>query len=243
MCMEFSKIISLIAAGVAVYFYKQSSELKEQNEREKKAHEDYVNELLQENEELQDKIDPNVNSYQSPVIFTAAMCSGGQMLENNEITLYCTNPTDSIIELADFQARIWIAGYMANLCIPANLVNIRIPANKTVSFRLYAKYGQMFTNYNDVKRALNVLYDGKNQSTMRKETFIPLSKSPVVMNIQYLWVGRSFEDECYAYDVPGSYRWKFAGWTHGADAGYNAGKEREVEKNPSHWNDVIKIDE
>lgn len=241
--MGFGKIISLVAAGVAVYFYKQSSELKEQNEREKEAHEDYVNELLREKEELQDKIDPNANSYQSPVIFTASMRSGGQMLENNEITLHCTNPTDSTIELADFQARIWIAGYMADLCVPANLVSIKIPANKTVSFRLYAQYGQMFTNYNDVKRALNIMYDGKNQSKMRKETFIPLSDSPVVMNIQYLWVGSSFEDECRVYDVPGSYRWKYAGWVHGSDAGYNAGNEKQVKRNPSHWNNTEKIDE
>lgn len=240
--MSLSKIIGYASAALAVYFYKQSSDLENEIKSEKKAHEDYVRELLAANSALENKINPNLGSYQSPIIFSATMRSGGQMLEQNEITLNCTNPTDSIIEISDFQARIWLAGYMADLCIPANIASIKIPANKTVSFRLYARYGKMFRNYVEVKRALNLLYDGKNTSTMRAGTFIPLDKEPVLMNMQYLWVGKGFEDKCYVYDVPGSFRWKYAGWTVGAYVGYNAGDENQQKKNPSSWTDTGEID-
>lgn len=240
--MSLSEIIGYASAALAVYFYKQSSDLENEIKAEKKAHEDYVRELLAANSALENKIDPNLGSYQSPIIFSVTMRSGGQMLEQNEITLNCTNPTDSIIEISDFQARIWVAGYMADLCIPANIASIKIPANKTVSFRLYARYGKMFRNYVEVKRALNLLYDGKNTSTMRAGTFIPLDKEPVLMKMQYLWVGKGFEDKCYVYDVPGSFRWKYAGWTVGSYVGYNAGNENQQKNNPSSWTDTGEID-
>lgn len=240
--MNLSKIIGVASAGLAVYFYKQFADLQDESDREKKDREAYLNAVLREKEELEDRIDPDTNAYQSPIVFTASVRAGGQLLEQNEIILECTNPTDSIIELADFQSRIWIAGYMAELCIPSNLSSIKILPKRTVSYRLYARFGYMYRNVGNVKRALNRLYDGKDQSLMRKNTFIPLSKAPVLLNIQYLWIGKGFEDKCYDYNIPGSYRWKFAGWVPGAKAGYNAADENEVERNPNAWPNTTKIE-
>lgn len=240
--MSLSEIIGYASAALAVYFYKQSSDLEKEIELENKAHEAYVRELLAANSALENKIDPNLGSYQSPIIFSVTMRSGGQMLEQNEITLNCTNPTDSIVEISDFQARIWVAGYMADLCVPANILSIKIPAKKTVSFRLYARYGKMFRNYIEVKRALNLLYSGKAASTMKAGTFIPMENDPVLMNMQYLWVGKGFEDECFAYNIPGSFRWKYAGWTVGSYVGYNAGNENQQKTNPSYWTGTQEID-
>lgn len=240
--MDFSKIIGLVAAVAAVLLYKKSADLKEEIEQEREDHIQYVEDLLAENNELEDKINPNDNASKSPIVFTVSMRSGGQMLEQNEITLNCTNTSNSIVEIGDFQARVWVAGYMADICIPANISRIKIGAQQTKSFVLYAGYGKMFRDYVDVKRALNVLYDGKNTSTMRKETFIPMSKQPVLLNMQYLWYWSGGEEECFVYDVPGSYRWKFAGWTCG-DTGYNAGNEKEQKKNPSYWASTEEISE
>lgn len=241
--MTFSEIFGLVSAGLAVYFYKKKSDAQEESKQEQEAHDDYVAALLDEKAKLEDKIDPNLNAYQSPVIFTATVRSGGQMLEQNEIILNCTNPTDIKIELSDFQAYIYICGYKADLCVPANLSSIKINPGATVSFRLYARYGKMFREYVQIKKALNMLYDGTNSSTMRADTFIPLSDVPVELDIQYLWEGSSFSDECFVYNVPGSFRWKYAGWSVGVKSGYNAADEKDQKKNPSHWADQKKLKE
>ena len=49
----------------------------------------------------------------------------------------------------------------------------------------------------------------------------------------------------FAYDIPGSFRWKSAGWTVGTKTGYNAAKEKQQDKNPSYWEkyDTQPIDE
>lgn len=240
--MSLSEIIALGAAGLAWYFYKESSDLEAQRKKDREDHAEYVAELLRENSDLQDKIDPNLGAYQSPILFSVVMRSGGQMLENNEIVLNCTNPTNNIVELRDFQAVLWIAGYWADMCVPSNTTGIKIPANSTVSIRLYAKYGQLFRKEAEVKRAINLMYDGTDSTFMRKNTYIPLEDAPVMLNMQYLWVGKGFEDECFAYNIPGSFRWKYAGWIHGASVGYNSAKEKEREKNPSHWEDTKKIE-
>lgn len=238
--MSLSKIIGLASAALAVYFYTKNEESSEQLVAAQKEHEKYVNQLLEENQKLEDIINPNNDVLQSPVVFSVSMRSGGQMLEQNEITLRCTNTSDNIVEIGDFQARVWVAGYMADMCVPANISRIKLNAGETKSIVLYGGYGRFFLDYVDVKRALNILYDGKNTSTMRKETFIPLSKAPVLMNMQYLWYWKGGEEECFVYDIPGSYRWKYAGWTCGK-TGYNAGNENQQKKNPSHWVDVDEL--
>ena len=240
--MSLSKIIGLASAALAVYFYTKKEETTEQLTVEREEHEQYVDQLLEENEKLEDMINPNDNAHQSPVVFTVTMRSGGQMLEQNEIVLNCTNTSKSIVEIGDFQARIWIAGYMADMCIPANISRIKLRGGETKTFVLYGGYGRLFLDYVDVKKALNVLYDGKNTGTMRKETFIPLSKVPVLMNMQYLWYWKGGEEECFVYDIPGTYRWKFAGWTCGK-TGYNAGNENQQKRNPSHWVNTEEISE
>ena len=239
--MNLKSIIGLLASGLAVYLYRK--DLNGELEKERKDHLDYVNQLLSEKERLEDKIDPNENASAPPVTITAIMRVGGQMLEAKEIVLNITNNSDINLTLQDFQAHMWVCGYMADRCVPSNITSIRVPARKTVEFRMYAEYGQMFSNYVDVKRALNKMYDGKNSTFMRAGMFIPLEKAPVVMNLQFLWVGSSFEDECYVFDVPGSFRWKFAGWTEGKDAGYNAANTRSQYLDDTHWNNTDEIAE
>lgn len=239
--MNLKSIIGLLASGLAVYLYRK--DLNGELEKVRKDHLDYVNQLLSEKERLEDKIDPNENASAPPVTITATMRVGGQMLEAKEIVLNITNNSDINLTLQDFQAHMWVCGYMADRCVPSNITSIRVPARKTVEFRMYAEYGQMFSNYVDVKRALNKMYDGKNSTFMRADTFIPLAKAPVIMNLQFLWVGSSFEDECYVYDVPGSFRWKYAGWTEGKDAGYNAANTKSQYLDDTHWNNTDEIAE
>lgn len=245
--MEFNKIIGLASAALSLWFYKKTKDevnaAREEIEEERKNHADYVNELLSENERLEDKVDPNKNANQPPVTITATMRVGGQMLEAKEIVLNITNTSNIALTLKDFQAHIWVCGYMADLCVPSNVNSIRIPAKTTMEFRMYAEYGKMFSNYVDVKRALNKMYDGKNSTFMRAGMFIPVDKAPVVMNLQFLWVGSTFEDECFVYNIPGSYRWKYAGWTEGADAGYNAVNPKSRYLDDTYWNNTDEIND
>lgn len=237
------KIITLIATGLAAYFYKQSVDLAKQNEQEKQDHEDYVDNLLDEIDELEGKVNPNGDATQAPVIFTAEMRQGGVTLNQTEIILNCTNVSSNQVEIGDFQSHLWLAGMKSYKCMPANIGSVKIPANTTVSFRMYADAGIVIQEYVNCKKALNKLASGKDTSVMSAGTYIPLAKQPVLLNIQYLWYWKGGETECFVYDVPGSYRWKYAGWVHGVNAGYNAAKEKDQDKNPSYWTNTDKIEE
>lgn len=234
--MKLNTVIGLVSAGVAVSLYSTVSEIQEEIKEERRQHERYIKSLLEENEELEDRVDPNSNSHQAPVVFTATMRAGGHTLNQNEITLTCTNISDSTVDLGDFRANLWIAGVKSLKIIPANINSIRIPANSTVSFRFYASGSPIaIQNYIDCKKRLNIMYDGKDSSFMRSNTFIPLDKSPIELDLEYLWYWSGGEEECQVYGVPGSYRWKSAGWTAGTKAGYNAANESQQDKNPSYW--------
>lgn len=246
--MDTKGLIGLLAGGgLALYFYKQNQQAQEDFETRlneaNKEHEAFVAQLLYDKEALEDIVNPSGNVDQAPVTITAAMTQGGVTLNQTEIILTCTNNSGYSVELGDFQLIIWICGNKSLKCMPSNINSIKIPARKTVSFRLYAREGIVIQDYVNVKKQLNELARGESSSFMKANTSIPLSKEPVVMNMQYLWLSKAGEKECFAYDIPCSYLWKSAGWTHGSNAGYNAAKEKEQDKNPSNWEDMREIDE
>lgn len=237
--MKISKIIGWASAALALYFNNQKNAIEEKYseelKREREQHEAYVNELLDENKNLKDKYDPNSTSHQSPVVFTASVTAGGQTLNQNEIVLNCTNTSSVQVEIGDFLCNIWIAGIKSLKIMPGNIGSVKIPAKGTVSFRLYARDQISIQNWESVKKALNVMYDGKSKTVMRADTYISADKKPILLTMEYLWYFKSGEEECFAYDIPGSYRWKSAGWTATPKAGYNAANENHRKKNPSHW--------
>lgn len=243
MRMYFSKIIGLISAAAAVYFYTKTEEQEDQLEREREDHETYVNQLLEDNQKLEDTVNPNGSAEQAPVVFTATVRQGGVTLNQTEIILNCTNTANYAVEIGDFQAYLWLANVRSLKCIPANISAITIQANQTVSFRLYSREGIIIQDYVDCKKRLNMLFDGKNSSFMRANTYIPQTKTPVQLDMQYIWYGKNFEEKCYVYDVPGSYRWKYSSWVHGTNAGYNAADKKQQEKNPSDWVDQSGLDD
>lgn len=243
--MSFKKIIGLIASGLALYWYKQEMEssYKEDLEKQQQEHEDYIRELLKENDRLEDIVNPDGDAEHAPVVFSASMRQGGVTLNQTEITLTCTNTADYPVEIGDFQALLWIAGLKSLKCIPANVGEVKIPAKSSIDFRLYAAGGIVIQDYVACKRAINRIARGKDTSVMQANTFIPLSEKPILLNLQYLWYWKGGEIECFDYDVPGSYRWKFAGWVHGSKAGYNAAKENQAENSGSYWKNQDEIDE
>lgn len=231
--MTIGTIIGLAALGAAVYFYKQSSGLEDQLSDERKKNEAYVNRLLEENQELENKIDPNSgDSDQAPLVFTATLISGGAMLEQNKVILRITNISDIAVNVGDFRAYMWVAGLKCDLCFPSNLTEVRIPAKKTVEYTLYAGYGKLARRYSELKTALKgitpKLFKDKNINI----SFTP--DPPVYLNMQYLWIGKGFEDECTVFDVPCGFSWKYAGWVAGK-VGYNAANKNQQEANPSYW--------
>lgn len=239
--MKLSKIFGLASAALALYFSRQKDEVEKkysaQLKEERKQHEAYVDEILKENKELQNIVNPNAGSYQSPVVFTATVNAGGQTLNQNEIVLNCTNTSGVQVEIGDFLCNIWIAGIKSLKIMPANITSIKIPAKSTVSFRLYARDQIAIQNYENVKKSLNMMCDGTNKSFMRANTYISSDRKPILLNMQYLWYFKGGEEVCYAYDIPGSYRWNSAGWTAVPKVGYNAANENHRKKNPSYWDD------
>ena len=233
--MKVSKIIGVFSALLAWYWASETDEAQKELENERKNHEEYVDTLIKENKDLQHRLNPNTGVKQSPVVFTVTMISGGQTLNQNEIILNCTNTSEAMVEIGDFRANMWLAGFKSYKVIPANIYGIKIPAETTVSFRLYARDCIAVQNYADAKRALNMMYDGKDQSFMRADTYIPMDELPVLLTMEYLWYWSGGFEECFAYDIPGSFRWKSAGWTVGTKTGYNAAKEKQQDKNPSYW--------
>ncbi len=231
--MNITKIIGAMAAGMAVYFF---SKKEKEFDAERKQHQEYVDQLLKDNEALENELNPNNGLYQSPVVFTATMNCGGHTLNQNEIILNCTNLSEGSVTIGDFRAKLWICGVESYKLIPANINSIKIPAGKTVSFRLYARNGIAIQSYVEIKRKINMLADDRDSSFMRSDTFIPAYDMPVELDIDYLWMHNAGEDEeCHVLGVPGSFRWKSAVWTVGNKVGYNAASESQQKKNPSHW--------
>lgn len=241
--MGIKKIIGLAAAGVAVYLYDQTKKQEEQVKKMREDHEKYVAALLAEKEELENKIDPNGNADKAPVVFTVTMYQGGVTLNQTEIYLNCTNKGKVDVELGDFQAFLWLAGVKSLKLMPANIGSFKVSPGRTVSFRLYAGDGIVIQDYVDCKKRLNYLGKGESTSVMKSGLFIPLYREAVLMNIQYLWYFSGGETKCYAFDVPGTYTWKYAGWVHGTNAGYNAANEKEQKKNPSTWVDMSELED
>ena len=91
-----SKIIGLISAALALYWAKQRDEIQSELENERASHKEYVDELVKENKDLQNRLNPNSGVKQSPVVFTVTMISGGVTLNQNEIILNCTTFLSSV---------------------------------------------------------------------------------------------------------------------------------------------------
>ena len=244
--MKISKIIGLASTVLALYFNDKYNEQKlkdlekekeKEKEKEREQHEAYVAEVLKENEKLQEMVNPNSGSHQSPVVFTATVTAGGQTLNQNEIVLNCTNTSSVQVEIGDFLCNIWIAGIKSLKIMPGNIGSVKIPAKSTVSFRLYARDQISIQSWESVKKTLNLMYDGKSKTVMRANTYIPADKKPILLTMQYLWYFKSGQEECFVYDIPGSYRWKSAGWTATPKVGYNAANENHRKKNPSYWDE------
>lgn len=239
--MGLNSLVGLAAGGAAVYLYMQTEEQKKEIERMRADHQAYVEQLLKEKEELENKVDPDGNAEKAPVTFTVTMYQGGVTLNQTEIYLNCTNTGGVAVELGDFQGYLWLAGVKSYKVYPANIGSFKIAPGKTVSFRLYAREGVIIQDYVDCKKRLNILGRGKNTSVMKANMFIPLSKKAVEMNFHYLWYWSGGETECRAFNVPGTYKWLYAGWVHGNNAGYNAANPKQQEKNPSHWSDMSEL--
>lgn len=226
-------VTSLVAGGAAMFAYKKKldAEMEAREQQLNKERQEYLDEISK----LEDKIDPNINAYQAPLTFTCTARFGGLTLNQLEVWLNIKNNSDQKVEIGDIRSTIAVGGYISSRVAPANIARFIIPAKSSVRVRLYARGDVAFPkDYNKVRRALAPLC-GSSGTKIPNGTNIPASKEPVLMDIDYMWYGVGFEDECHVYDVPGDFDYKFATWTVGSWTGYNAYNENQQKKNPSHW--------
>lgn len=238
--MKIRNIISLAAGAIALYFYKKSVDntlAEKQLESQQ-----YIDMLLDQIEEMKDKY--NTSDDNAPVTMSCTVKMGGITLNQLEIWLNIRNNSSSMVEIGDFRGRLFVGGIRSERVIPGNISRYKIPANSTIRVRLYARGDVAYPNdYNEVRRMLTPLFGGSGIS-IPNGTVIPLSKSPVYLDVQYLWYWSGGEEECFSY-IPGEFVYKYASWTVGSNAGYNAGRENQQDKNPSYWQkyDTQPIDE
>lgn len=239
MQMDIKSIIGLVASGLAVWWYKQDLEAEYQSKLDELAEDRQY--YLDEMAELEAKVNPNGSAHQAPLAITGTVRFGGLTLNQLEVELSVKNYSDHNVEIGDIQSRLWVGNIRSERVIPSNNGNWIIPAGKTVRIRLYARGDVAYPNeYKSVKENLCRL---AGISKIKDKTTISLSHEPAFLDIQYLWLSSVADEECFVFDVPCDFEYKFAGWTVGGYAGYNAGNKNQQKKNPSHWVDTTELDE
>lgn len=237
--MSLRNIITLVASGLAVYFYKKQADAAIQDQ--KKAFEDERQYYLDQIAETENKYNPNGNANQAPLSISGTVRFGGLTLNQLEVWLNIKNDSGSSVEIGDIRSELYVGGIYSGFVKPSNIGRWVIPANSTKRIRLYARGDVAFPGgeYNNVKRALCAL---AGIDKIRDNTFIALSKKPAELDIDYLWYWAGGSEECHVFDVPCEFEYKFAGWTVGGYEGYNAGRKNQQEMNPSYWEQYDKQD-
>lgn len=228
----FSKLI--IAAG-AVGFYLYKKDVDERIRKQEEDQQKILADMLDKVQEAEDKVNPNGSANQAPITMSATVKMGGITLNQLEVWLNIRNNSNAPVEIGDFRSRIFVGGVRSERVMPSNISHFIIPANKIVRVRLYARGDVAYpNNYNEVRRLLAPLC-GSSGISIPNYTTIPLEKSPVELDIQYLWYWKGGEEECVNYDVKGDFMYRFATWTVGSYEGYNAGNKNQQQRNPSYW--------
>lgn len=230
--MSLKSIITLVASGLAVYFYKKDLDEKyaAQQEQFEKERQYYLDEIAK----AENKANPNGNADQAPLAITGTVRFGGLTLNQLEVWLNIKNYSSNSVEIGDIRSELYVGGIYSGFVKPSNIGRWVIPANGTKRIRLYARGDVAFPDgeYKNVKRALCAL---AGIDKIKDGTIISVSKVPAELDIDYLWYWPGGHDECHHFDVPCDFEYKFAGWTVGGYEGYNAGRKNQQEKNPSEW--------
>lgn len=240
--MSLKSVISLIATGAAVWFYKQSleAEYKEKEAQLQKDREYFLDELA----EAESKINPNGNSNEAPLAITGTVRFGGLTLNQLEVWLHIKNYSSNEVEIGDIRSNLWVGWKRSERVKPSNGGVWKIPAGKTLKIRLYARGDIAYPNgdHKEVKRNLCSI---AGISKIKDNTVISIDKLPAELDLQYLWYWKGGYEECVVFDVPCDFEYRYAGWTVGGYDGYNAGREKQQDRNPSYWEkyDTQPIDE
>lgn len=235
--MELRDLITLVSGGLAVYFWQEKQGESAQKEEIIAENEDYIESLLNDISVLEEKINPGGDAEKPPLTFSFHIKAGGLSLHQMEIYMNIRNYSKVPVEIGDFRMRLYIAGYKSETLIPSNNGSVVIPANTTSRVRLYAGDDSPYkSNYYEVRRELNRRYGTPERgTTLRMNTTILAADNPAEIDMQYLWYWNGGQQECNVFDMKGDFSYKYLGWTVGSFVGYNAGKKKDQEKNPSYW--------
>lgn len=236
--MELGTILLLGACAYGIYYFKTESDQVKKDAEKKIKDEQKKNEDLQYAvKNLQDIVNPNAGEHQPNLSMSAIMISGGLTLSHNEIDLVIKNNSKIDVEIGDFRSDLYIAGEKSLKCQPSNNSRVLIKPGKTVTYRLYARGGEIIQKYDNVKRALNSLLD-RDGTSLQKDTFIPVEMNPVDLDIAFFWFWTGGKSPVNVYNIPGSFRYKSAGWTVDTPwTGYNAAVKSQRNANPSLWDE------
>lgn len=230
--MSLKGIITLVASGLAVYYYKK--QVDEEYQAKLQELEDERQYYLDEIAKAESKANPNGSADQAPLAITGSVRFGGLTLNQLEVWLNIKNYSNNSVEIGDIRSELYVGGIYSGFVKPSNIGRWVIPANSTKRIRLYARGDVAFPNgeYKNVKRALCAL---AGIDKIKDATIISVDKVPAELDMDYLWYWSGGQEECSAFDVPCDFEYKFAGWTVGGYEGYNAGREKQQDANPSYW--------
>ena len=230
--MSLKSIITLVASGLAVYYYKK--QVDEEYQAKLQELEDERQYYLDEIAKAESKANPNGSADQAPLAITGSVRFGGLTLNQLEVWLNIKNYSNNSVEIGDIRSELYVGGIYSGFVKPSNIGRWVIPANSTKRIRLYARGDVAFPNgeYKNVKRALCAL---AGIDKIKDGTVISVDNVPAELDMDYLWYWSGGQEECRAFDVPCDFEYKFAGWTVGGYEGYNAGREKQQDANPSYW--------
>lgn len=232
-------IVSLIATVLVLHWYKRDLDVR--YDEQQKQNQQYQQELVDIISEQEKIINPNGSADQPPVSIVGAVTMGGLTLNMLEIELTIKNNSKIQVEMADWRTELSVGGIKSIRVIPSNLASVIIPAGQTRVFRLYARGDEAFPgNYKTVKDSLTAMM-GKKQ--FGSNLYIPAKDKPAELDIAVLWDVEGNEKEAKIFNIPCSFQYPSAVWTVGTWTGYNAGKPKQQEKNPSYWDKYDTHDE
>lgn len=222
----------MVVSGLAVYFYKK--QVDEEYQAKLQELEDERQYYLDEIAKAESKANPNGSVDHAPLAITGSVRFGGLTLNQLEVWLNIKNYSNNSVEIGDIRSELYVGGIYSGFVKPSNIGRWVIPANSTKRIRLYARGDVAFPNgeYKNVKRALCAL---AGIDKIKDGTIISVDKVPAELDMDYLWYWSGGQEECSAFDVPCDFEYKFAGWTVGGYEGYNAGREKQQDANPSYW--------
>ena len=117
--MSLKSIITLVASGLAIYYYKK--QVDEEYQAKLQELEDERQYYLDEIAKAESKANPNGSADQAPLAITGSVRFGGLTLNQLEVWLNVKNYSNNSVEIGDIRSELYVGGIYSGFVKPSNI--------------------------------------------------------------------------------------------------------------------------